>query len=213
MGKVKRLFVCEECGRPSAQWTGKCSSCGSWGSVTEHPAGSGGPSTLGASAPRVSLLLPDLEERRIKTGLPAVDRVLGGGLVPGSVVLLAGAPGIGKSTLLLQLASGLSSTGRPCLLASGEESAGQVAARATRLGIGGKALQFVPGRDLAEVAAAVDGHRPDVLVLDSIQTIRDPDSESLPGGPAQVRACADTLIGLAKDRGMAVWLVGHVTKD
>ena len=184
----------------------------------EHPAGSAerraGRTAGSADAqPRVSVLLPDLEDRRIETGLSGVDRVLGGGLVPGSVVLLAGAPGIGKSTLLLQLASGLSSTGRPCLLASGEESAGQVAARTRRLGLAEAALDFVPGRDLHEVLAAVDGRRPEVLVLDSIQTVRDPDSDAVPGGPTQVRGCADALMGLAKERGMAVWLVGHVTKD
>ena len=213
MGKVKRLFACEECGRPSAQWTGKCSSCGSWGSVTEHPAGAGGPSTLGASAPRVSLLLPDLEERRIETGLPGVDRVLGGGLVPGSVILLAGAPGIGKSTLLLQLASGLSRSGHSCLLASGEEALPQVAGRARRLGLDGGTLSFVPGRDLSDVVAAVEADPPGVLVVDSIQTIRDPRLDAIPGGTAQVRACADALVGLGKERQMTVFLVGHVTKD
>ena len=217
MGRLKRLFVCSECGRPSAQWAGKCAACGSWGSVSEHPAGRAG-STLrsitGAGAEsRVSVLLPDLEERRIGTGLPGVDRVLGGGLVPGSVVLLAGAPGIGKSTLLLQLAWGLSCAGSPCLLASGEEALGQVAARARRLGIDGTALRFVPGRDLDEVMEAARAEAPAILMVDSIQTIRDSASESLPGGTGQVRACADALIGLAKERGVTVVLVGHVTKD
>jgi len=215
VGKVKRLFVCEECGRPSAQWAGKCAACGAWGSVAEHPSGTGLRSFGGAGpvASRMQRLSESPEETRIATGLPGVDRILGGGLVVGSVVLLAGAPGIGKSTLLLQLASGLSNAGHPCLLASGEESPAQVGSRARRLGLAGSALDFVPGRELPEVAGAVRASPPAVLIVDSIQTLRDPDSESLVGGTAQVRACADALVGLAKELGVAVLMAGHVTKD
>jgi DNA repair protein RadA/Sms len=154
------------------------------------------------------------EDHRTSTGLAGVDRVLGGGLVPGSVVLLAGAPGIGKSTLLLQLASRLSEAGHLCLLASGEESLRQVGARARRLGLGGgDTVRFVPGRDLGEVVAAAGALRPALLAVDSIQTIRDPDATGLPGGTAQVRGCADALVGLAKEHGITVVLAGHVTKD
>jgi DNA repair protein RadA/Sms len=153
------------------------------------------------------------EDRRIRTGVSGVDRVLGGGLATGSVVLLAGAPGIGKSTLLLQLASRLSEAGHSCLIASGEESLSQVAARARRLRIEGDALRFVPGRDLSEVVAAAEAERPAVLVVDSIQTIRSADVASLPGGTAQVRGCADALVRLAKEQGVTVLLAGHVTKD
>jgi DNA repair protein RadA/Sms len=212
VGKVKRLFVCSSCERPTAQWSGRCAACGEWGTVGEHPAGTAALRSPGVTEPRVSSLAPDPEERRFSTGFPHVDRVLGGGLVPGSVVLLAGAPGIGKSTLLLQLGARLTAAGHPCLLASGEEARGQVAARAQRLGVDGAALDFVPGRDLAEVLDAAEHRRPEVLIVDSIHTIRDQASDALPGGVGQVRGCADMLIALAKETGIAVLLIGHVTK-
>jgi DNA repair protein RadA/Sms len=213
MGKVKRLYVCSGCGRSSSQWAGRCPSCGEWGTVDQEPAAAPARRGGAAVAARTGSLLDQPEERRISVGLSGVDRVLGGGLVPGSVVLLAGPPGIGKSTLLLQLASRLSEAGHPCLLASGEESRPQVASRARRLGIDGTELRFVPGRDLLEIVAAAEADRPKVLIVDSIQTVREPGSASLPGGTAQVRACADALIGVAKETGTAVVLVGHVTKD
>ena len=215
MGKVKRLFVCSSCEHSSAQWSGRCSACGEWGTVAEQAVAASSRRTLSSSgpAPPVLTLVPDPEEHRIGTGFPSIDRVLGGGLVPGSVVLLAGAPGIGKSTLLLQLASRLTEAGHLCLLASGEEARGQVASRARRLGLDGEALAFAPGRDLGDVLATASAVRPAVLVVDSIQTIRDDRTDSLPGGPGQVRGCADALIGLAKAEGITTLLVGHVTKD
>jgi len=149
----------------------------------------------------------------VSTGIAGVDRVLGGGLVPASVALLAGEPGIGKSTLLLQLVANLSTTGLPCLLASGEESRTQEAARARRHAIPGAMASFVPGRQLGAVIEAARVHRPFLLAVDSIQTLRDPDGGQVPGGPSQVRACADALVGLAKAEGIAVVLAGHVTKD
>ncbi len=212
MGKIKRLFVCSSCGRPSAQWAGRCSTCGEWGTVDERAAAaSHGAHTDGATA-LVEDLAPQAEEHRIGTGVEGVDRVLGGGLVPGSVVLVAGAPGIGKSTLLLQLASRLTDAGHPCLIASGEEARGQVAARARRLGVDGSALSFVPGRELGDLLGAVEARRPAVLVVDSIHTLRDSGSEAMVGGPGQVRACVDALVGVAKRLGVTMLLVGHVTK-
>jgi DNA repair protein RadA/Sms len=210
VGKVRQVLACSACGQQVAQWVGRCPGCGAWGTVGQAP-----PAAVhGERAAVRSLLSPSEEpERRLSTGFDGVDRVLGGGLVPGSVVLLAGEPGIGKSTLLLQAMSHLASAGQPCLLASGEETRAQVAGRARRLGLRSEEASFVPGRDLPSVLDAARVARPVVLVIDSIQSVRDPELPSLPGGPAQVRACADALVGLAKAEGMAVVLVGQVTKD
>jgi DNA repair protein RadA/Sms len=214
MSKVRRLFVCSSCERPSAQWSGRCASCGDWGTVSEHPAGTADrPVSMAPVRVEPLALAGDGEEHRIRTGFPGLDRVLGGGLVPGSVVLLAGAPGIGKSTLLLQLAFSLTAAGHSCLLASGEEARHQVAARARRLGLRSEGVGYVPGRDLGQVVASALAERPAVLVVDSVQTIRGSGSDALAGGVAQVRGCADALVALAKDEGIAVLLVGHVTKD
>jgi DNA repair protein RadA/Sms len=213
MGRVKRLFVCSSCDRPAAQWSGRCAACGSWGTIGEHAVAGTYRSAGGVARPLKLTLASDGEDRRISTGFSGVDRVLGGGLVPGAAVLLAGAPGIGKSTLLLQLASRLTGAGYPCLLASGEEGRDQVASRAHRLGIDGKELGFIPGRELAGVVDSVLAERPSVVVVDSIHTIRDSSSDALPGGIGQVRACADALIALGKEQGVAVLLIGHVTKE
>jgi DNA repair protein RadA/Sms len=153
------------------------------------------------------------DERRVSSGFPGVDRVLGGGLVPASVALLAGEPGIGKSTLLLQLVANLSAAGLPCLLASGEESRRQVASRARRLGVDAASVSFVSGRELPAVIDAARASRPFLLAIDSVQTLRDPAAGQVPGGTAQVRSCADALVGLAKAEGIAILLTGHVTKD
>jgi DNA repair protein RadA/Sms len=205
------LFACSSCGKPSAQWAGRCAACGEWGTVAEETAGSARVAHTGGAPPLLDLS-PEAEERRIGTGFTGVDRVLGGGLVPGSVVLVAGAPGIGKSTLLLQLASRLTRAGHPCLIASGEEARGQIALRARRLGVDGADLSFINGRELADVLAAAELVRPAVLVVDSIHTVRDGGSEALAGGPGQVRACVDALVGAAKRLDVTMLLVGHVTK-
>lgn len=202
------MLACSSCGQQLARWAGRCPGCGAWGTIRE---------AVGASAPS-PITLETLEhegevDRRVPTGIEGLDRVLGGGLVPASVVLLAGEPGIGKSTLLLQLVANLTAGGLPCLVASGEESRAQVAARARRLGIQGGAVSFVPGRELGTVLEAARSARPFLLAVDSIQTLRDPDAAQVPGGPAQVRACADALVGLAKSLGVTVLATGHVTKD
>ena len=210
MGKVRTSLACTSCGQQVGQWVGRCPGCGDWGTMQERGPGA-------ASAPVPALTLGSagdaVDGHRAPTGFAGVDRVLGGGLVPGTVALLAGEPGIGKSTLLLQLVANLSAAGLPCLLACGEESREQVAMRATRLGIDGDTVSFVPGRELGEVLEAARSSRPFLLAVDSIQTLRDPAAPQMIGGPAQVRGCADALVGLAKSVGVAVLMTGHVTKD
>ncbi len=208
MGKVRALLSCSECGRQVGRWVGRCPGCAAWGTIEVRSQGA-------ASGPVAfqTLAEGDGSERRVSTGFSGVDRVLGGGLVPATVALLAGEPGIGKSTLLLQLVANLSAVGLPCLLASGEESRDQVGLRARRLGIAGDAVIFVPGRELVTVMDAARAAAPFLLAVDSIQTLRDSVGGQMPGGPSQVRSCTDALVGMAKAEGIAVLLAGHVTKD
>jgi len=208
MGKVRTLLACSECGQQLAQWAGRCPGCSAWGTISERVGG-----TTSPDVEMQTLAHEEGSDRRVPTGFPGIDRVLGGGMVPASVALLAGEPGIGKSTLLLQLVANLSAAGLSCLLASGEESRAQVAARARRLGVAGDAVSFVSGRELGLVLDAARAARPFLLAVDSIQTLRDPNGGLMPGGPSQVRSCADALIGMAKAEGIAVVLTGHVTKD
>lgn len=215
MAKPKIRFTCSACDQPAPQWSGRCLTCGGWGTI-EAATVSVRAGTAVSASPSVPLIGPGAApetDQRVSTGLEGVDRVLGGGLVPGSVSLLAGEPGIGKSTLLLQLIAALAAAGHACLLVSGEESQGQVAARAHRLGIGGGAIAFAPGRELDAVLATARETQPFLLAVDSIQTLRDPSGTQMPGGVAQVRTCTDALVGLAKSEGIAVLLTGHVTKD
>ena len=210
MPKATVRYVCDECGQRSAQWSGRCSACGSWGQVRQER-------TLGSDPDAdvvAPLVMPEAAEpERRSTGLPGLDRVLGGGFVSGSVVLLAGPPGIGKSTLLLQWLDAAAGTGATGLLVSGEESHRQVAARARRLGAKAEEISFAPGRDLAAVLDAARACRPTMLAVDSVQTLRDTTAGTQPGGVAQVRGCVDALVELAKTLEIAVVLAGHVTKD
>jgi DNA repair protein RadA/Sms len=210
MPKTRVLHACTDCRQQVSQWVGRCPGCGAWGTIEAVPAAGSPAATPLAVRPLDPAAAPD---RRVEIGMPGVDQVLGGGLVPASVVLVAGEPGIGKSTLLLQALASLVAAGRSCLLVSGEESANQVAARAGRLGVPAGAVSFAPGRDLGAVLDTARAERPFVLAVDSIQSIRDPDSTHVPGGVSAVRAVADALIGLAKSEGIAVIATGHVTKD
>lgn len=195
-----------------AQWVGRCPGCGGWGTIEEAFIGARAPG-LGAGTSPLPLEDAPIVEGRMKTGFEGLDRILGEGLVPASVGLLAGEPGIGKSTLLLQVLANLSSTGINCLLASGEESHAQVAGRARRLGITGDAISFMHGRELSQVLSVAGALKPAVLAVDSIQTLRDSSGPQMPGGASQVRTCTDALVGLAKAEGIAVLVTGHVTKD
>jgi DNA repair protein RadA/Sms len=208
MTRPRTVFTCSECRQQVAQWVGRCPGCAAWGTIEGSVGGA-----LGQIAPVLTLDGTAEAESRVPTGIRGLDRVLGGGLVPASVVLLAGEPGIGKSTLLLHLLARLSGSGRSCLLVSGEESHGQVAARSRRLGVAGAAVAFAPGRDLATVLGTARDRRPFLLAVDSIQAVRDPSAPQMPGGVAQVRTCTDALVGMAKEEGVAVVMTGHVTKD
>ena len=218
MAKMRVVFTCRDCRQQVSQWAGRCPGCSAWGTIEEGARASSG--SRSGSGPGFALVPAPLVggddvtgDNRVLTGFPGVDRVLGGGVVPASVALLAGEPGIGKSTLLLHLVAHLASQGNDCLLVSGEESHAQVAARARRLGIPGDAIRFAPGRDLEQVLQAARAERPFLLAVDSIQTVRDTSGTQMPGGVSQVRTCTDALVGLAKAEGIAMLLTGHVTKD
>jgi DNA repair protein RadA/Sms len=204
-------FSCEICGHRSAKWMGFCPQCGSSEPLIEV---AGKPGAKVASAEMVGLAVAaERSERRITTGWGEIDRVLGGGVVAGSVLLLGGEPGVGKSTLLLQLAGAVASHGSQVIVASAEESADQVAMRAGRLGIGHDEIGLVTDDDVDAIVALAERERPGLLIVDSIQTVGVPEIAAAPGGVAQVRESAARLVRMAKTTGVAVVLVGHVTKE
>lgn len=212
MARTGVAFVCSECGGSSPKWVGQCPACGAWNSLE---AASAMPVPGRSSAAPLVRRLGEIEagtSTRMATGIGELDRVLGGGLVPGSVVLVGGAPGIGKSTLLLQVA-GASHGEWPTLYVSGEESAEQVALRARRLGLAADALTVLAATDVEDVAAAARRLGVRCLVIDSIQTMYVREVSSAPGSPNQLRESSARLIQLAKSSGIAVVLVGHVTKE
>jgi DNA repair protein RadA/Sms len=219
MSVAKASLACTGCGFQVSQWRGRCPQCGSWDSFVREPSpprgsdrgGTPGGEMLPPSPPPVAL--GDIQastDERLETGIGELDRVLGGGLVRGSVVLLAGEPGAGKSTLALQAAAGLERAGNKILLVCGEESVEQVASRARRLG-GIASTQAFSGTDLEAILGHAAGF--DVLIVDSIQTISDPELTGEPGSVTQVRGCASALARHARDARVALLLVGHVTKD
>jgi len=221
MAKPKSVYTCSDCGGTSPRWLGRCPSCGAWNSlvetVAEPPAGAV-KNRFAALAPSAGgvAVLADIEAQdveRTPTALAELDRVLGGGIVEGGVVLIGGDPGIGKSTLLLQALDALQRAGSPTLYVTGEESGAQVALRARRLGLGQSQVKVMAEIQLEKILAALAAEQPAIAVIDSIQTVYSEQLSSAPGSVAQVRECAAHLTRAAKASGTAVVLVGHVTKE
>lgn len=216
MRKSKVVFLCQNCGAASPKWQGQCASCSEWNTLSAE-AVPGSRVTAVARAVRADLssslaAQAILDEPRLNTGSAELDRVLGGGLVPGSVTLIGGDPGIGKSTLMLQAAAALNSIG-PVLYATGEESLKQVALRARRLGLQNAAARLIAETCVEEIVAAASSVAAKVLIVDSIQTMHSQRVESSPGSVSQLRECTAELVRYAKAQGPAVLLVGHVTKE
>ncbi len=216
MAKLKRAFFCTSCGYETPKWLGKCPSCGEWNTISEHVvAKESGSSARMTSAPRVeSRKVQDIEEHatvRVDVGNAEVNRVLGGGMVPGSLILLGGEPGIGKSTLSLQLA--LTDNGLRTLYVSGEESAEQIKMRASRLGIHNQECTVFTETLLENIVTQIEELRPDVVIIDSIQTMSSDLVESSAGSVTQIRECASTLLKVAKTLGITIFIIGHITKD
>jgi DNA repair protein RadA/Sms len=225
--KTKTIYVCQNCGAQRSRYEGRCSDCGAWNSFVEEitapePVTRGwntgtadrkpaGPSSIKPVS--LDQSIETFEFKRLDTGYGELNRVLGGGLVHGSYVLLGGAPGIGKSTLLMQMAGGLAKHQATVLYISGEESVGQTGARAQRLGIRSANVQVASESNLQLIMDLCREKQPDVVIIDSIQTIFLPELEAAPGSVSQVRECAGHLMGLAKTDGMTVILIGHVTKE
>ncbi len=217
MSKVRTRFVCSNCGATASGWMGKCTECNEWETMVEETISSGskasGTDLTASKESTLPVLLSEIDmdtEIRIRVGDPELERVLGGGLVPGSLILMAGEPGAGKSTLLLQMAAHPSAR---MLYISGEESAAQIKMRAHRLGISGDHCHILAETDLSRVIEAILKLQAGIVIIDSIQTIYSPEMESIPGSVSQIRECSYRLQQLAKQSGITIILVGHITKE
>lgn len=216
MSKSSPQFTCSACGAVHRKWTGKCDACGAWNSIIEEAPLSAGPKSLGAKGRTIPLTDLSTEEApppRAGSGMEELDRVLGGGLVPASAILVGGDPGIGKSTLLLQATASFARRGLKCLYISGEEASAQVRMRAQRLGLADAPVSLGAETALRDILTTLDAERPDLAIIDSIQTMWLDTVDAAPGSVSQVRAAAHELVTFAKRRGVAIILVGHVTKE
>src|ERR687887_2328167 len=219
MARSATVFACSSCGHESPKWHGRCPGCGEWNTMTEEKRAPASPGRAGSRSSGRVLTPQQLSEveapalARLATGIGELDRVLGGGIVPGSLVLIGGAPGIGKSTITGSAVGNLAAAGRRVLYVSGEESAAQVRLRAERLGDHALAVPIVAETDLETVLATLEAERPEVCVVDSVQTLYAGGMTSAPGSVGQVREVAGRLMRVAKERQIAVILVGHVTKE
>ena len=223
--KVKTVFFCTDCGNETPKWAGKCPACGAWNTIVERPPeqstakkGAGGRSSVGSSLrvpvrqPKAIREVETTDELRFRTGMGELDRVLGGGAVRGSLVLVGGAPGIGKSTLMLQICDNLCHFAK-VLYVSGEESERQIKLRAERLNVRGVKLYLLGETNLENMMDAVHTLQPDVLIVDSIQTMYHGEVSSAPGSVTQVKECTMALMQLAKGENITVFVIGHVNKE
>ncbi len=222
MARADSIFVCQSCGAMAAKWQGKCEACGAWNTMVEETTRTATPGALAAPMPGAKrakgLAFTELSGAaepppRFETGIGELDRVCGGGLVPASAVLIGGDPGVGKSTLLLQAAAGLARTGRIVAYVTGEEAEAQIQDRARRLGAADAPVRLAAETDLRRILDGLKTLKPDLVVVDSIQTLWADGIDAAPGTVTQVRACAHELVRFAKRSGAAMILVGHVTKD
>jgi len=215
MARAQPQFSCTACGAVHRRWAGRCDACGAWNSIIEEAPLVAGPRAMGKgrTVELTTLQAEDALPPRAVSGIDEFDRVLGGGLVAASAILVGGDPGIGKSTLLLQAVAAFAGRGLNCLYLSGEEAAAQVRLRAQRLGLGAAPVRLAAETNLRDILATLDAERPDLVIVDSIQTMWLDSVESAPGSVAQVRASAHELVSFAKRRGVSVILVGHVTKE
>ena len=215
--KTSTVFVCNNCGQDFSKWLGRCTNCGAWDTIVEMRGVKATPSSKAAAAGPAQIVpfssCTVNETNRIASPYPEIDRVLGGGLIPGAFILLGGDPGIGKSTLLLQLASAWAKTGSKVLYISGEESAEQIYARGSRLGVADSPVLMLTETSVETILNKLDEAAPDIVVIDSIQTMFSDAMESAPGSVSQVRESASLLLRFAKQHKAAVILIGHVTKD
>src|SRR6056297_15630 len=212
-------FSCTACGASFSKWSGRCDACGAWNCIVEEAPLSTGPASKSLGAKRgTPIILSDLSSEeapppRTVSGIAELDRVLGGGMVPASAILVGGDPGIGKSTLLLQAAAKFAGAGLETVYVSGEEASAQVRLRAQRLGLGDAPVQLATATALRDILTTMDSEKPDLVVIDSIQTVWADNVDSAPGSVSQVRAAAHELTSFAKRKGASVVLVGHVTKE